>query len=109
MPATQTKLCTVAAAAAAAAAAEDVAIRRPEWSGNRLEQHLTEVLRQLGEAFANAAGSRGGPVGQQLPQTHFPTAAGIDLLQVRSGMMLVLLCLVVMCCGGFCVGGRGEG
>jgi hypothetical protein len=60
---------------------------------------LTEVLRQLGEAFANAAGSRGGPVGQQLPQTHFPTAAGIDLLQVRSGMMLVLLCLVVMCCG----------
>jgi hypothetical protein len=38
-------------------------------------------------------------VGQQLPQTHFPTAAGIDLLQVRSGMMLVLLCLVVMCCG----------
>jgi hypothetical protein len=53
------------------------------------------VLRQLGDAFANAAGSRGAPAGQA-PQMHFPTPAGIDLLQVS-----VPVCVCVpLGCGG---------
>jgi hypothetical protein len=34
---------------------KNVAIRHCDCSDNRLEQHLTEVLRQLREAFANAS------------------------------------------------------
>lgn len=85
--------CPCCCPAAAPAAAEDIATKRPEWSHNRLEQHLTEVLRQLGDAFANAAGNRGA-AGTHVPHMHLPTAAGIDLLQVRRNLACDVLTLV---------------
>jgi hypothetical protein len=58
-------------------------VKRNEWGSNRLEAHLGDVMRHLGQAFASAGaaaagGGRAQPV--QLPKL---TPAGIDLLQVR--------------------------
>lgn len=66
--------------------AENIRVKRPEWGANRLEAHLGDVMRHLGEAFARAgaaaAAGAGGRAQQplQLPKL---TAAGINLLQVR--------------------------
>lgn len=55
---------------------ENIRVKKPDWSANRLEAHLSEVLRHLGEAFARAGNGR--------PPVSIPklTPAGIDLLQV---------------------------
>lgn len=63
---------------------ENIRVKRPEWGANRLEAHLGDVMRHLGEAFARAgaaaAAGAGGRAQQplQLPKL---TAAGINLLQ----------------------------
>jgi hypothetical protein len=62
--------------------AENIRVKRNEWGSNRLEAHLGDVMRHLGQAFASAGaatagGGRAQPV--QLPKL---TPAGIDLLQV---------------------------
>jgi hypothetical protein len=66
--------------------AENIRVKRQEWGSNRLEAHLGDVMRHLGEAFARAGAAAGGGGGAsrvqplQLPKL---TPAGIDLLQVR--------------------------
>jgi hypothetical protein len=63
--------------------AENIRVKRNEWGTNRLEAHLGDVMRHLGQAFASAgaAAAAGGGRAQplQLPKL---TPAGIDLLQV---------------------------
>jgi hypothetical protein len=69
--------------------AENIRVKRAEWGANRLEAHLGDVMRHLGEAFARAGAAAGGSRNQamQLPKL---TPAGIDLLQVGCVKEVVL-------------------
>ncbi|KAF8068174.1 CDKE-1 [Scenedesmus sp. PABB004] len=57
---------------------ENVRVPRPEWGAARLQAHLSEALRHLGDAFARAGGGVGRPAPPPPPKL---TPAGLDLLQ----------------------------
>jgi hypothetical protein len=102
-------------------APEGIATPRPEWRGNRLEAHLSDVLRQLADAFnkGGGGGGGGGVAGSTAGSTGasgtaaaagggvrgaggavgvpMPTAAGLDLLQVRVACVLRACCVRVAC------------
>jgi hypothetical protein len=60
-------------------------VKRAEWGENRLEGHLSEVMRQLGEAFARAGkphGSSNVSAAAVAAATPKLSPAGLHLLQV---------------------------